>query len=100
MNPGAIRVNTSRGPIVSQSALMHALEQGRLAGAGLDVYDEEPLPANHPLRRFNNVVLLSHRCYAALETLCERYEAAFVNILSFLEGKPANLRNPEVLGFP
>ncbi len=100
MKPGSVLINTSRGPIVSQSALMGALETGRLAGAGLDVYDEEPLPADHPLRRFDNVVLLSHRGYAAVETLCERYEAAFVNILSFLEGRPANLRNPEVLGSP
>jgi len=97
IKPGAVLVNTSRGPIVSQAALIRALETGRLAGAGLDVYDEEPLPANHPLRRFDNVVLLSHRGYAALETLRERYEAAFANILSFLDGQPANLLNPEVL---
>ncbi len=97
VNPGAVLINTSRGPIVSQSALMLALETGRLAGAGLDVYDEEPLPADHPLRRFDNVVLCSHRGYAAFETLCERYEAAYANILAYLDGQPINLLNPDVI---
>ncbi|MFQ5542296.1 MAG: D-2-hydroxyacid dehydrogenase family protein, partial [Candidatus Binatia bacterium] len=63
MKTGAILINTSRGPVVSEAALIHALETGKLGGAGLDVYDEEPLPAGHPLRRFENVVLLSHRGY-------------------------------------
>ncbi|MBI2351253.1 MAG: D-2-hydroxyacid dehydrogenase family protein [Deltaproteobacteria bacterium] len=97
MKPGAILINTSRGPIVSEKALLQALEKGRLGGAGLDVYDEEPLPMEHPLRRLNNVVLLSHRGYAAVEILRERYELAMGNILNFLDGKPTNLINPEVL---
>lgn len=96
MKPGAILVNTARAPIVSESALIRALETGQLGGAGLDVYNEEPLPANHPLRSFDNVVLLSHRGYAAVEVLRDRYEAAFANILSFLDGKPTNQLNPEV----
>ncbi len=97
MKPGAILINTARGPVVSEAALIHALETGHLGGAGLDVYDQEPLLADHPLRRFNNVVLLSHRGYATVEILCERYERAIVNILSFLDGKPTNLLNKEVL---
>lgn len=97
MKPGAILINTSRGPIVSESALIRALENGHLGGAGLDVYDEEPLPVENALRRMENVVLLSHRGYATVEVLCERYELAMANILSFLDGKPANLLNPEVL---
>ncbi|OGQ72069.1 MAG: hypothetical protein A2W73_06780 [Deltaproteobacteria bacterium RIFCSPLOWO2_12_55_13] len=97
MKPGAILINTSRGPIVSEKALLQALEKGRLGGAGLDVYDEEPLPMEHPLRRLNNVVLLSHRGYATVEILRERYELAIGNILNFLDGKPTNLINPEVL---
>ena len=76
---------------------MSALERGHLGGAGLDVYDEEPLPPDHPLRRFDNVVLLSHRGYAAVEILHERYEHAFTNILNFLEGKPTGVINLEVL---
>ncbi|MCZ6452523.1 MAG: D-2-hydroxyacid dehydrogenase family protein, partial [Deltaproteobacteria bacterium] len=60
--------------------------------------DQEPLLADHPLRRFDNVVLLSHRGYATVEILCERYEYAMSNILSFLDGKPTNLLNSEVQG--
>ena len=97
MKRGALLINTARGPIVSEAALLRALEKGHLGGAGLDVYDEEPLPMDHPLRRLNNVVLLSHRGYAAVEILRERYELAMENILNFLEGKPTNLLNPEVL---
>ena len=97
MKPGAILVNTARGPIVSQAALFEALQKGRLGGAGLDVYDEEPLPMDHPLRRLNNVVLLSHRGYAAVEVLRERYDNAMENILAFFDGKPIPLLNPEVL---
>ncbi len=96
MKPGAILINTARGPLVSQSALIQGLETGRLGGAGLDVYDEEPIPADHPLRRLNNVVLLSHRGYATLEVLRERYEGAIKNILSFMDGKPTDLLNPGV----
>lgn len=97
MKPGAVLINTARGPIVSQAALFEALQKGRLGGAGLDVYDEEPLPMDHPLRRLNNVVLLSHRGYAAVEVLRERYQLAMENILNFLDGKPIQLFNPEVL---
>jgi len=97
MKPGALLINTARGPIVTQSALLNALEQGRLGGAGLDVYDEEPLSLDHPLRRFENAILLSHRGYATVEILRERFHLAMENILSFLDGKPTNLLNPEVL---
>jgi phosphoglycerate dehydrogenase-like enzyme len=97
MKPGAILINTARGPIVSETALLQALQAGRLGGAGLDVFDEEPLPLDHPLRRLDNVVLLSHRGYAVVEILRERYELAIGDILSFLDGQPVNLLNPEVL---
>lgn len=97
MKHGAYLVNTARGPIVSETALIRALEQGKLAGAGLDVYDEEPLPMDHPFRRLENVVLLSHRGYAAEEVLKERFDQAMENILSFLDGRPTNLLNAEVL---
>jgi phosphoglycerate dehydrogenase-like enzyme len=97
MKPGAILINTARGPIVSEAALIEALEKKHLGGAGLDVYDEEPLPLDHPLRRLDNVILLSHRGYATAEILTERYELAINNILNFLDGKPTNLLNPEVL---
>ncbi len=97
MKPGAILINTARGPIVSEAALLDALGSGRLGGAGLDVYDEEPLAMEHPIRGFDNVVLLPHRGYATVEILTERYQHAMENILSFIDGNPVNVINPEAL---
>ena len=97
MKPGAILINTARGPIVSEAALIDALKSGKLSGAGLDVYDQEPLPMDHQLRKLDNVVLLSHRGYATEEILVERYHHAMENILNFFEGKEIKLVNPEVV---
>lgn len=97
MKPGAILVNTGRGPIVSEAALIGALKSGRLGGVGLDVFDQEPLPLDHPLRGFDNAVLLSHRGYAVVEILQERYEAAMDNIVKFFRGEQINVLNPEAL---
>ncbi len=97
MKRGALLVNTARGPIVSEPALIEALESGHLGGVGLDVFDVEPLPIDHPLRRFENAILLSHRGYATVEILSERYEQALTNILDFIDGKPLKLLNPETL---
>ena len=97
MKDGAILINTARGPIVSEAALIEALEKGKLYGAGLDVYDEEPLGMSHPLRTFDNVVLLSHRGYATEEVLVERYHHAMENILNFFDGKEVKLVNPEAV---
>ena len=77
--------------------MLKALETGHLGGVGLDVFETEPLPMDHPLRRFDNAILLSHRGYATVEVLQERYEEAITNILNFMDGKPINLHNPEVL---
>ncbi|HWO41744.1 MAG TPA: D-2-hydroxyacid dehydrogenase family protein [Candidatus Eisenbacteria bacterium] len=96
MKPGAMLVNTARGPIVSEPALIEALRRGRLGGAALDVFDTEPLPLDHPLRSLSNVILLSHRGYATIEVLRERYQEAMENILSFIEGDLPPLLNPEV----
>jgi phosphoglycerate dehydrogenase-like enzyme len=96
MKRGFLLVNTARGPIVSETAMLKALESGQLGGVGLDVYDIEPLPMDHPLRRFDNAILMSHRGYATVEVLCERYEQAINNILAFLDRKPLDLLNPEV----
>lgn len=97
MKREAILINTSRGPIVSEPALAKALQEERIGGAGIDVYDQEPLPMEHPFRRLDNIVILPHRGYATVEVLRERYELALSNILSFLDGKPVNLLNPEVV---
>jgi phosphoglycerate dehydrogenase-like enzyme len=96
MKRGAFLVNTGRGPIINEQAMLKALESGQLGGVGLDVYDNEPLPMDHPLRRFDNAILMSHRGYATVEILCERYEQALTNILSYLDGKPLKLINPDV----
>jgi phosphoglycerate dehydrogenase-like enzyme len=96
MKAGALLINTARGPLVSEQALIGALQTGHLGGAALDVFDIEPLPMDHPLRRFDNVILLSHRGYATIEVLRERYEQAMENILSFLDGKQLQLMNPDV----
>ncbi len=96
MRQGALLVNTARGPIVSEDAMIDALERGRLGGVGLDVYDVEPLPMDHPLRRFDNAILMSHRGYATVEILTERYEQAIRNLLDFIDGKPQKLLNPDV----
>src|SRR6266536_3777625 len=96
MKRGVLLVNTARGPIVSEPAMLKALETGQLGGVGLDVYDIEPLPMGHPLRRFDNAILMSHRGYATVEVMSERYEQAMNNILDYLDGKPLNLINPEV----
>jgi phosphoglycerate dehydrogenase-like enzyme len=96
MKRGALLVNTARGPIISESAMIAALESGQLGGVGLDVYDIEPLAMDHPLRRFDNAILMSHRGYATVEVMSERYQQAIENILNYLDGKPLQLINPDV----
>ena len=96
MKRGALLVNTARGPIVSESAMIKALESGKLGGVGLDVYDIEPLPMDHPLRRFDNAILMSHRGYATVEILSKRYDEAITNLVDFIDGKPVKLLNPDV----
>ncbi|MSP41074.1 MAG: D-2-hydroxyacid dehydrogenase family protein [Deltaproteobacteria bacterium] len=96
MKRGAYLINTGRGPIIDEKAMLDALTSGQLGGVGLDVYDKEPLPMDHPLRRFDNAILMSHRGYATLEILSERYQQALTNILDYLDGKTLPLINPDV----
>lgn len=88
MRPSAYLVNTSRGPIVDEAALIDALRTKAIAGAGLDVFDEEPLPAGHPLIGLDNVVLTPHLGYVVKESYAIYYRDAVENILSFLNGAP------------
>lgn len=88
MKPDAYFVNTSRGPIVDWRALIKAVEAGRPAGAALDVYDEEPLPADHPLRRCRKILLTPHVGYVTRETYRIFYGETVENIRAFLEGRP------------
>jgi phosphoglycerate dehydrogenase-like enzyme len=95
MKSTAFLVNTARGPIVDEAALMAALRSRRIAGAGLDVYDKEPLPADHPLRRLDNVVLTPHLGYVTVENYREAYGQAVENIRSFLAGTPLRVLQPQ-----
>ena len=96
MKPRAILINTSRGPIIDESALVQALKAHRIIAA-LDVYDREPLPANHPLRSAPNTVMTPHLGYGVTETWTQFYGQSLENALAFLDGKPLRMTNPEVL---
>jgi phosphoglycerate dehydrogenase-like enzyme len=98
MKPGAFLINTARAAIVDEDALWEALSAGRLAGAGLDVFGEEPLPTNHRWAALSNLVLTSHRGWVTRETLDRFMGAAVENTLAFLAGRPVNVVNPEALG--
>jgi phosphoglycerate dehydrogenase-like enzyme len=91
MKPTAFLVNTSRGPIVDEAALLAALEAGEIAGAGLDVFDREPLPAGHPLRSAPNTVLTPHLGYVTDETYRLFYEQTVEDIEAFLAGQPVRV---------
>ena len=94
MKKGAILVNTSRGPVVDEQSLIDALREGRIGGAGLDVFEQEPPPVDSPLRSFNNVILTSHAASVsekAVETLQRKAAEA---VRDFLQGKMPVSRLP------
>jgi len=94
MKPSAFLVNTSRGPIVDEQALIAALESRRIAGAAIDVYDHEPLPAEHPLRRLANTVLTPHLGYVTTENYRLAYGQAVEAIRAYLAGTPIRVIAP------
>jgi phosphoglycerate dehydrogenase-like enzyme len=93
MKPTAILVNTSRGPIVDEAALLEALGTGVIAGAGLDVFDVEPLPADHPLRREPRAVLTPHLGYVTNTTYEVFYWGAVEDVAAYLAGSPIRVLN-------
>jgi phosphoglycerate dehydrogenase-like enzyme len=93
MKPTAYLINTSRGPIVQEGALIAALESRRIAGAALDVYDQEPLPADHVLRRLENVILTPHLGYVTAENYRVFYGEALEDVRAFLAGNPIRVLN-------
>lgn len=94
---GAILINTARGPIVDEAAMLAALDSGQLAAAGLDVFDEEPLPTDHPLRSHPKVLLTPHTGHTTQDTYDNFLQGAIGNIAAFLEGRPVNVKNPDSL---
>jgi D-3-phosphoglycerate dehydrogenase len=97
MKPGSILVNVSRGPIVNETDLVRALREGRPGHAALDVYDREPLPADHPLRALGNVTLAPHLGYVNDETYRIFHADSIENVEAWLAGKPIRVMNAEFL---
>ena len=97
MKPGAFLINTARSQIVDEAALVEALRRGTIAGAGLDVFDQEPLPPDHPFLSLENVVLSPHVGYVTEEVYRSFYGESLENIEAFLAGAPIRVLNPEVL---
>jgi phosphoglycerate dehydrogenase-like enzyme len=96
MKQGTILINTSRGPIVDEAAMLKALHAGKIVAA-LDTYDREPLPSGHPLRSAPNTMLSPHLGYCVKETWDGFYPQSIENALAFMDGKPVRVTNPEVL---
>ncbi len=91
MKPGAFVVNTSRGPLIDQAALIAALREGRIAGAGLDVYDQEPLPPGGPILSAPNTVLTPHLGYVTEENYRAYFQGAVEAVEGYLKGSPVRV---------
>ena len=98
MKPTAYLINTSRGPIVDETALVQVLQSGSIAGAGLDVFDQEPLPSDHPFRGLDNIVMTPHLGYVTRETYQVFYADSIEDVLAYLNGQPVRVMNQDVLG--
>lgn len=94
MKADAYLVNTARGPIVDEEALLTALRSKQIAGAAIDVYDIEPLPTDHPIRQLDNVILTGHTGYVVKELYEVAYGQAIENIQAWQKGKPQRVLNP------
>ncbi|HLI20093.1 MAG TPA: D-2-hydroxyacid dehydrogenase family protein [Stellaceae bacterium] len=94
MKPSAYLVNTSRAPIVDEAALLAALKGRKIAGAAIDVFDDEPVTNGHPFFELDNVVVTPHLGYAIEENFRVNYASAVENIRAFLDGKPIRLIKP------
>jgi D-3-phosphoglycerate dehydrogenase len=91
MKKTAYLVNTSRGPLVDEKALIAALQSKAIAGAGLDVFDVEPLPLDHPFRRMDNIVITPHLGYVSEQNYRKQYPDIVEDIRAWLDGKPVRV---------
>ncbi|MGZ3411195.1 MAG: D-2-hydroxyacid dehydrogenase family protein [Xanthobacteraceae bacterium] len=97
MKPTAYIVNTARGPLIDEQALIAALQRRQIVGAALDVFWQEPIPANHPLLSMENVVLTPHLGYVVEESYRAFYGDIVEAVMAWLDGKPIRVLNPEAL---
>ena len=97
MKPSAYLINTARGAIVDEGALVRILQERTIAGAGLDVFVDEPLRPNHPLLQLDNVVLTPHLGWPTDSGFEGFAENAVTNILDYMDGKLTRVINPEAL---
>jgi D-3-phosphoglycerate dehydrogenase len=99
MKKGAVIINTSRGAVIEEAALVGALKSGQVAYAGLDVFEKEPLPADHPFLSFPNVVLTDHSAYYSAESVSELKTRTAQNALDVLEGRipQTAVNNPVIM---
>jgi phosphoglycerate dehydrogenase-like enzyme len=93
MKPTAFLVNTSRGPIIDEAALITALRERTIAGAGIDVYDVEPLALDHPFRSLDNILMSPHTGYVTQENLAAMYTNVIQAIAAFMDGDPIDVLN-------
>jgi D-3-phosphoglycerate dehydrogenase len=91
MKPSAFIINTSRGPLIEEAALLAALRDKKIGGAGLDVFDVEPLPLDHPLRKMDNVVITPHLGYVSEQNYRHYFSGVVEDIRGFLDGKPVRV---------
>jgi phosphoglycerate dehydrogenase-like enzyme len=96
MKPTAYLINTARGPIVDEAALIQALQARAIAGAGLDVFDQEPLPPDHPFTALDNTILVPHIGYVTKDQYQVRYRETVEDIAAYLKGEPLRVLNPNV----
>jgi D-3-phosphoglycerate dehydrogenase len=97
MKPGALLINTARGGLIDEQAMIEALQSGHLAGAGLDVFSVEPLPADSMLRKMNNVVMTPVSAWNTRESSQRMIDISISNVIDFLKNEPKNIVNREML---
>jgi D-3-phosphoglycerate dehydrogenase len=95
MKPTAFFINTSRGPIADEKAIEAALKAKTIAGAGIDVYDEEPLRLDHPFRKLDNIVITPHLGYVTAENYKSFYGQMVEDVRAWLDGKPVRVIAPK-----